>query len=175
MSSILDKANKHFRITYSGQICRMHFSRDWAPPRSIKCEPNFKIWIVKRKRNNAATYKLLRNLFIWSSLSSNIMFILWMNSEFFYLSNLASSRIKRIYRQLLFKYNFPGGRIVVTYGTGELLIRSARHDDSLPTYSCLTIHALTQERKRSQAARLTVIGKWFFSANYSSILQVCER
>ncbi|XP_066247380.1 cell adhesion molecule Dscam1 isoform X2 [Euwallacea similis] len=50
-----------------------------------------------------------------------------------------------------------GGRIVVTYGTGELLIRSVRHDDSLPTYSCLTIHALTQERKRSQAARLTVI------------------
>ncbi|CAG9760387.1 unnamed protein product [Ceutorhynchus assimilis] len=50
-----------------------------------------------------------------------------------------------------------GGRIIVTYGTGELLIRSARHDDSLPTYSCLTIHALTQERKRSQAARLTVI------------------
>lgn len=48
---------------------------------------------------------------------------------------------------------------MVTYGTGELLIRSARHDDSLPTYSCLTIHALTQERKRSQAARLTVIGK----------------
>lgn len=57
------------------------------------------------------------------------------------------------------KIYFQGGRIIVTYGTGELLIRSARHDDSLPTYSCLTIHALTQERKRSQAARLTVIGK----------------
>lgn len=63
------------------------------------------------------------------------------------------------------KIYFQGGRIIVTYGTGELLIRSARHDDSLPTYSCLTIHALTQERKRSQAARLTVIGKWIFLTN----------
>ncbi|XP_060516116.1 cell adhesion molecule Dscam2 [Cylas formicarius] len=50
-----------------------------------------------------------------------------------------------------------GGRIVVTYGSGDLLIRSARADDSLPTYSCLTIHSLTQERKRSVTAKLSVI------------------
>ncbi|XP_044257604.1 Down syndrome cell adhesion molecule-like protein Dscam2 isoform X1 [Tribolium madens] len=49
-----------------------------------------------------------------------------------------------------------GGRIVVTYGTGELHIRSARAEDGLARYSCLTLHILTQERKRSAPAILTV-------------------
>ncbi|CAH0562134.1 unnamed protein product [Brassicogethes aeneus] len=49
-----------------------------------------------------------------------------------------------------------GGRIVVTYGTGELHIRSARAEDGLSKYSCLTLHSLTQERKRSAPAILTV-------------------
>ncbi|XP_017776462.1 PREDICTED: Down syndrome cell adhesion molecule-like protein Dscam2 isoform X2 [Nicrophorus vespilloides] len=49
-----------------------------------------------------------------------------------------------------------GGRIVVTYGSGELHIRSVRAEDGLAKYSCLTLHILTQERKRSAPAILTV-------------------
>lgn len=55
-----------------------------------------------------------------------------------------------------------GGRIVMTYGTGELHIRSARTEDGLPKYSCLTLHSLTQERKRSDPAMLTIIGESIF-------------
>lgn len=49
---------------------------------------------------------------------------------------------------------------MVTYGSGELHIRSARAEDGLARYSCLTLHALTQERKRSSPAMLTVTGRY---------------
>lgn len=48
---------------------------------------------------------------------------------------------------------------MVTYGTGELHIRSARAEDGLARYSCITLHTLTQERRRSAPAMLTVTGK----------------
>lgn len=48
---------------------------------------------------------------------------------------------------------------MVTYGTGELHIRNARIEDGLSRYSCLTLHVLTQERKRSAPAILTVTGE----------------
>ncbi|EFN83957.1 Down syndrome cell adhesion molecule, partial [Harpegnathos saltator] len=48
-----------------------------------------------------------------------------------------------------------GGRFVVT-SQGDLHIRAARPEDGRATYSCLTLHALTSERKRSEPASLTV-------------------
>lgn len=54
----------------------------------------------------------------------------------------------------------PGGRMVVTYSTGELHIRNARVEDGLARYSCMTLHSLTQERKRSAPAVLTVTGQF---------------
>lgn len=54
---------------------------------------------------------------------------------------------------------FAGGRYVITSGNGDLHIRAARPEDGIPRYSCLTLHALTQERKRSGPAVLTVTGK----------------
>lgn len=41
---------------------------------------------------------------------------------------------------------------------GDLHIRAARPDDGRATYSCLTFHALTGERRRSEPATLTVTG-----------------
>lgn len=55
-------------------------------------------------------------------------------------------------------YIVAGGRYVMISGTGDLHIRSARPEDGLAKYSCLTLHSLTQERKRSVAAMLTVTG-----------------
>ncbi|XP_046477031.1 cell adhesion molecule Dscam1 isoform X1 [Neodiprion pinetum] len=48
-----------------------------------------------------------------------------------------------------------GGRFVVT-SQGELHIRAARAEDGRATYSCLTLHSLTGERRRSDPATLTV-------------------
>ncbi|XP_053986908.1 cell adhesion molecule Dscam2 isoform X2 [Hylaeus volcanicus] len=48
-----------------------------------------------------------------------------------------------------------GGRFVVT-SQGDLHIRAARPEDGRATYSCLTLHALTSERRRSEPATLTV-------------------
>ncbi|XP_033323157.1 Down syndrome cell adhesion molecule 3 isoform X4 [Megalopta genalis] len=48
-----------------------------------------------------------------------------------------------------------GGRFVVT-SQGDLHIRAARQEDAKATYSCLTLHALTSERRRSEPATLTV-------------------
>ncbi|XP_043274690.1 Down syndrome cell adhesion molecule-like protein Dscam2 isoform X2 [Venturia canescens] len=48
-----------------------------------------------------------------------------------------------------------GGRFVVT-SQGDLHIRAARAEDGRATYSCLTLHALTGERRRSEPATLTV-------------------
>lgn len=55
--------------------------------------------------------------------------------------------------------------MVVTYSTGELHIRNVRMEDGLARYSCMTLHSLTQERKRSAPAVLTVTGNfcWFSS------------
>lgn len=47
----------------------------------------------------------------------------------------------------------------MTYGTGNLHIRSIRAEDGLSQYSCLTLHSLTQQRKRSEPCRLTVLGE----------------
>lgn len=52
---------------------------------------------------------------------------------------------------------FTGGRFVVT-SQGDLHIRAARPEDGRATYSCLTLHALTSERRRSEPATLTVTG-----------------
>lgn len=52
--------------------------------------------------------------------------------------------------------------MVVIYSTGELHIRNARMEDGLARYSCMTLHSLTQERKRSAPAVLTVTGKCCF-------------
>lgn len=41
---------------------------------------------------------------------------------------------------------------------GDLHIRAARPEDGRATYSCLTLHALTSERRRSEPATLTVTG-----------------
>ncbi|XP_015187903.1 PREDICTED: Down syndrome cell adhesion molecule-like protein Dscam2 isoform X4 [Polistes dominula] len=49
-----------------------------------------------------------------------------------------------------------GGRFVVT-SQGDLHIRAVRPEDGRVTYSCLTLHALTGERRRSESATLTVI------------------
>lgn len=49
--------------------------------------------------------------------------------------------------------------MIVTYGSGELHIRNARIEDGHSRYSCLTLHTLTQERKRSEPAILTVTGE----------------
>ncbi|XP_044742030.1 Down syndrome cell adhesion molecule-like protein Dscam2 [Chrysoperla carnea] len=49
-----------------------------------------------------------------------------------------------------------GGRFLVTSGTGNLHIRSVREDDAQSLYSCLTIHSLTHERKRSPSIQLTI-------------------
>lgn len=43
--------------------------------------------------------------------------------------------------------------------SGTLHIRTVRAEDGLAKYSCLTMHQLTQERKRSEPAILTVTGK----------------
>ncbi|XP_043491862.1 Down syndrome cell adhesion molecule-like protein Dscam2 isoform X4 [Polistes fuscatus] len=48
-----------------------------------------------------------------------------------------------------------GGRFVVT-SQGDLHIRAVRPEDGRVTYSCLTLHALTGERRRSESASLTV-------------------
>ncbi|XP_033228370.1 Down syndrome cell adhesion molecule-like protein Dscam2 [Belonocnema kinseyi] len=48
-----------------------------------------------------------------------------------------------------------GGRFVVT-SQGDLHIRAAREEDGRAVYSCLTWHALTGERRKSEAATLTV-------------------
>ncbi|XP_024944983.1 Down syndrome cell adhesion molecule-like protein Dscam2 isoform X2 [Cephus cinctus] len=48
-----------------------------------------------------------------------------------------------------------GGRFVVT-SQGELHIRAAKPEDGRARYSCLTLHALTGERRRSEPATLTV-------------------
>ncbi|KAL6264322.1 hypothetical protein P5V15_004431 [Pogonomyrmex californicus] len=50
-----------------------------------------------------------------------------------------------------------GGRFVVT-SQGDLHIRAARPEDGRATYSCLTLHALTSERRKSEPATLTVTG-----------------
>lgn len=52
--------------------------------------------------------------------------------------------------------------MVVTYSTGELHIRNARMEDGIARYSCMTLHSLTQERKRSVPAVLTVTGMFRF-------------
>lgn len=52
---------------------------------------------------------------------------------------------------------FSGGRFVVT-SQGDLHIRAARPEDGRATYSCLTLHALTSERRKSEPATLTVTG-----------------
>lgn len=44
---------------------------------------------------------------------------------------------------------------------GDLHIRAARPEDGRATYSCLTFHALTGERRRSEPATLTVAGMLF--------------
>ncbi|XP_076279934.1 Down syndrome cell adhesion molecule 3 isoform X5 [Lasioglossum baleicum] len=48
-----------------------------------------------------------------------------------------------------------GGRFMVT-SQGDLHIRAARQEDAKATYSCLTLHTLTSERRRSEPATLTV-------------------
>ncbi|XP_068085516.1 cell adhesion molecule Dscam2 [Anabrus simplex] len=48
-----------------------------------------------------------------------------------------------------------GGRYVVT-SNGDLHIRSAQPEDGASRYSCLTLHGLTGERRRSASATLTV-------------------
>lgn len=52
-----------------------------------------------------------------------------------------------------------GGRFLVTHGTGNLHIRAVREEDGSSEYSCLTIHSLTHERKRSPPILLTISGK----------------
>ncbi|XP_047351251.1 Down syndrome cell adhesion molecule-like protein Dscam2 isoform X6 [Vespa velutina] len=47
------------------------------------------------------------------------------------------------------------GRFVVT-SQGDLHIRAVRPEDGRVTYSCLTLHALTGERRKSESATLTV-------------------
>ena len=42
---------------------------------------------------------------------------------------------------------------------GDLHIRAAREEDGRAVYSCLTWHSLTGERRKSEAASLTVTGK----------------
>ncbi|XP_066587504.1 cell adhesion molecule Dscam1 isoform X2 [Prorops nasuta] len=48
-----------------------------------------------------------------------------------------------------------GGRFVVT-SQGDLHIRGVRAEDGRVTYSCLTLHTLTGERRKSEPATLTV-------------------
>ncbi|TGZ53114.1 Uncharacterized protein DBV15_05473 [Temnothorax longispinosus] len=55
-----------------------------------------------------------------------------------------------------------GGRFVVT-SQGDLHIRGARPEDGRATYSCLTLHALTSERRKSEPATLTVTEPTGFS------------
>lgn len=57
---------------------------------------------------------------------------------------------------------------MVSYGSGELHIRSVRAEDGMYRYSCLTIHSLTQERKRSAPAILTVTGSYLNLNNRNS-------
>ncbi|XP_047109675.1 Down syndrome cell adhesion molecule-like protein Dscam2 [Schistocerca piceifrons] len=49
-----------------------------------------------------------------------------------------------------------GGRFVVT-STGDLLVRRATAADASSRYSCLTLHALTGERRRSTPAQLLTV------------------
>ncbi|XP_049765530.1 Down syndrome cell adhesion molecule-like protein Dscam2 [Schistocerca cancellata] len=49
-----------------------------------------------------------------------------------------------------------GGRFVVT-STGDLLVRRATAADASSRYSCLTLHALTGERRRSSPAQLLTV------------------
>ncbi|XP_049839470.1 Down syndrome cell adhesion molecule-like protein Dscam2 [Schistocerca gregaria] len=49
-----------------------------------------------------------------------------------------------------------GGRFVVT-STGDLLVRRATASDASSRYSCLTLHALTGERRRSTPAQLLTV------------------
>lgn len=57
--------------------------------------------------------------------------------------------------------SISGGRFVVT-SQGHLHIRAARAEDGRATYSCLTLHALTGERRRSEPATLTVTGMFIY-------------
>jgi hypothetical protein len=51
-----------------------------------------------------------------------------------------------------------GGRFVVT-SSGDLHIKSAQSSDGDVNYSCLTLHSLTGERRRSAPATLMVTGE----------------
>lgn len=54
---------------------------------------------------------------------------------------------------------------MITSGNGDLHIRAARPEDGLARYSCLTLNSLTQERKRSAPATLTVTGNKYNDKN----------
>jgi len=60
----------------------------------------------------------------------------------------------------------------VVTSQGDLHIRAARPEDGRATYSCLTLHALTSERRRSEPATLTVTGKPVLSLNMDKLVEI---
>jgi hypothetical protein len=59
---------------------------------------------------------------------------------------------------MTFWFLCAGGRFVVS-SSGDLHIKSAQSSDGVVSYSCLTLHSLTGERRRSAPATLMVTGK----------------
>jgi hypothetical protein len=142
----------------------MHFAtrvRPWrgAPLYSVQCtvEWNSSISETVRDRTHVPIYFWLELPILWPSRILTlppVTLCILMKYRKLLMTSFSCSASSSV----MFWVLCVGGRFVVT-SSGDLHIKSAQSSDGDVNYSCLTLHSLTGERRRSAPATLMVTGE----------------